>query len=40
MPSGIIDFEEDFDTGYGGAKSCEILETEGITALFPQLFGK
>jgi hypothetical protein len=40
MPSGVIDIEEDFETGYGGPKSCEILETEGITALFPQLFGK
>ena len=29
MPSGTIDLEEDFASGYGGQKSCEILETEG-----------
>jgi hypothetical protein len=40
MPSGIIDLEEDFDKGYGGPKSAEVLESEGITALFPQLFSK
>ena len=40
MPSGVIDLEEDFATGYGGQKTCEVLENEGITALFPALFPK
>ena len=40
MPSGTIDLEEDFDHSYGGPKSCEVLETSGITALFPALFPK
>jgi hypothetical protein len=38
MPSGVIDLEEDFDSGYGGKKLCDTLEQEGITALFPALF--
>ncbi|KAK3708659.1 hypothetical protein LTR37_011381 [Vermiconidia calcicola] len=37
---GIIDIEEDFDKGYGGPKFSEILESEGITALFPAMFKK
>ena len=40
MKSGIIDLEEDYDNGYGGPKSCEILESEGIAALFPGLLKK
>ena len=40
MPSGIIDLEEDFAHGYGGQKTCDTLEKEGITALFPALFPK
>ena len=38
MPSGVIDLEEDYKTGYGGQKSCDVLRDEGITALFPALF--
>lgn len=38
MPSGVIDAEEDFVTGYGGDKVCKVLKDEGITALFPALF--
>jgi hypothetical protein len=40
MPSGVIDIEEDFDTGYGGKKICDVFEKEGITDLFPALFPK
>lgn len=35
MPSGIIDIEEDYQTGYGGEKLVKVLEDEGIAALFP-----
>ena len=35
MPSGIIDAEEDYETGYGGEKLARILEDEGIADLFP-----
>jgi len=34
MPSGIIDLEEDYATGYGGEKLAGILEDEGVAALF------
>lgn len=40
MQSGIRDAQEDFATGYGGQQVCDILESEGITALFPALFPK
>lgn len=40
MQSGIRDGQEDFAHGYGGQEVCDILEQEGITALFPALFPK
>ena len=40
MPSGVIDIEEDFDTGYGGQNVCDVFQKEGITDLFPALFPK
>ena len=38
MPSGVIDLEEDFESGYAGKKLCDTLEEAGITALFPDLY--
>lgn len=35
MPSGVIDLEEDWRTGYGGDKLVKMLKDEGIAQLFP-----
>ncbi|KJX93340.1 hypothetical protein TI39_contig4332g00002 [Zymoseptoria brevis] len=38
VPSGVMDMEEDIQTGYGGAKWAQVLEEEGftkLTTLFP-----
>lgn len=38
MPSGFIDQDEDFESGYGGAKYAELMKQDGlttITSLFP-----
>lgn len=40
MPSGVIDLEEDFSKGYGGQKTSDVLEKEGIMDLFPASFRK
>jgi 5'-hydroxyaverantin dehydrogenase len=39
MPSGVIDINEDFETGYGGDRWAKMLEQEGLTAI-PSLFPK
>lgn len=40
MPSGVIDVEEDFETGYGGEKLVQVLRDEGIADLFPGVIPK
>ncbi|CZT24754.1 uncharacterized protein RCC_10482 [Ramularia collo-cygni] len=37
VPSGVIDMEEDYETGYGGNKWTSMLEEEGFTKM-PGLF--